>query len=96
MARDGSAADRHDRCKEAAMSARKNERADDSELALRIERGEVVCTRRGIVDIEDCWVCRDYRGYAEGPFDSLICGASEDLVASAFWPLERGPSGQRA
>ena len=78
------------------MSARKDARTDDSERALRIERGEVVCPRRGIVDIEDCWVCRDYRGYAEGPFDSLICGVSDDLVASAFWPLERGPADQRA
>jgi hypothetical protein len=96
MARDGRTAQPHDRAKEAAMSARDTGRTDPAERALRIERGEVVCPRWGIVDIEVCWVCRDYGGLAEGWHESLICGASEDLVASAFWPLERGPSNQRA
>ena len=82
--------------KEAAMSARTTGRKDPSERALRIERGEVVCPRRGIVDIEACWVCPEYRGLADGRVESLVCGLSDDSIAGAFWPLERGPSSQRA
>jgi hypothetical protein len=78
------------------MSARRTGLRDPSERALRVDRGQVVCPRRGTVDIEDCWVCREYRGLADGQVESLICGLSEDSVASAFWTLEQGASGQRA
>jgi hypothetical protein len=77
------------------MSARTTGRKGRSELALRIEGGKVSCPRRGIIDIEDCWVCREYGGLADGRVESLVCGLSEDVIAGAFWPLERGPSSQR-
>ena len=48
------------------MSARTTGRKGRSELALRIEGGKVSCPRRGIIDIEDCWVCREYGGLADG------------------------------
>lgn len=78
------------------MSARTIGRNDHQERALRIERGEVVCPRRGLVDIEDCWDCGEYRGLADGRTESLVCGLSEESLASALWTLEGGTSSQRA
>jgi hypothetical protein len=61
------------------------------ERALRIEAGEVVCPRRGIVDIEDCWVCPQYRGLSQGHTESMMCGLSEESLASALWALDHAP-----
>ena len=65
MARVRPPIERHDRSKEAAMGARPidAEGSGPPERALRVERGEVMCPRRGPVDIERCWVCREYRGH---------------------------------
>jgi hypothetical protein len=38
---------------------------------LAIEAGQVVCPRRGILDIEQCWTCREFGGQAGG--DILVC-----------------------
>jgi hypothetical protein len=65
------------------------ERAESFERALRVERGRVMCPRRGAIDIERCWVCREYQGMSEGHVESLICGLSEDAVASGLWAAER-------
>jgi hypothetical protein len=40
---------------------------------LIVEAGQVVCPRRGIVDIEQCWACPAYRGAAPGVADGLVC-----------------------
>lgn len=66
-------------------------RRDLSERALRVEAGQVVCPRRGIVDIEDCWICPEYRGLSDGQVESLICGVSNEWLASAIWALDREP-----
>jgi hypothetical protein len=66
-----------------------------SEHALRIEAGQVVCPRRGILDIEGCWMCPDYRGMSEGRFESVICGLSEESLASAVWALDHAQVADR-
>ena len=50
---------------------RKHPRANERILA--VEAGQVVCPRRGIVDIEQCWVCPAHRGGAPGVADGLLC-----------------------
>jgi hypothetical protein len=44
-----------------------------NERILAVEAGEVMCPRRGIVDIEDCWVCPAYRGLTGGQVEGLAC-----------------------
>jgi hypothetical protein len=49
-------------------------RADRDERVLAVEAGRVICPRRGSVDIERCWTCRDYRGLTTGRIEGLRCG----------------------
>ena len=69
---------------------------DRYERPLRVQFGQVSCPRRGLVDVADCWVCPEYRGMADGRVESLMCGLTDDSVASAFWALDwDGPAGGR-
>ena len=49
------------------------ERSDDRVLV--VEAGQVVCPRKGIVDMERCWVCPAYDGLSTGRFEGVICKA---------------------
>lgn len=74
------------------MSAhRYGRRRDPSERAIPIEAGQVICPRKGILDIEACWVCPEYRGLSDGHVESLICGLSEESLASVVWAIDRPP-----
>ena len=74
------------------MNARiRDGRRDASERSLCVEAGQVACPRRGIVDIEDCWICPDYRGLADGHVESLVCAVSNEWVAGAIWALDHEP-----
>lgn len=78
------------------MSARTNRRRlDPAEQALRVEAGQVVCPRRGVVDIEACWICPDYRGLTDGRWESVVCGLSEESLASAVWALDHDRRAER-
>jgi hypothetical protein len=68
-------------------------RARSHERRLRIEAGQVVCPRRGIADIEACWSCPQYRGLSEARSEYLVCGLSEESLASAVWALDHGVLG---
>lgn len=58
------------------------------ERVLAIEAGQVVCPRRGIVDLERCWVCPAYRGLTTGRREGLICGTEPVFMPVAGpWPL---------
>jgi hypothetical protein len=58
------------------------------ERALAIEAGQVVCPRRGIVDLEMCWVCPAYRGLSTGPREGLICDTEPVFLSIAtLWPV---------
>ena len=52
-----------------------------------------MCPRRGSVDIQECWVCREYRGMSDGHVESLICGLSDEAVESGLWALDHGAAG---
>jgi len=68
------------------------ERTRSSERVLRVERGRVMCPRCGPVDIDRCWVCREYQGMTEGSVESVVCGLSEDAVASGLWAVDHEDS----
>ena len=51
---------------------------------LAIEAGQVVCHRRGIVDIEECWSCSAYRGLSSGRIEGLICRADTFALPQAI------------
>lgn len=79
------------------MSARTNPwRLASTERALRVEAGQVVCPRRGLVDIEACWTCRDYRGLTDGRSESVVCGLTDEALASAVWALDHGRRPERS
>ena len=42
---------------------------------LEVEAGQVVCPRRGIVDMERCWACPAYEGLSTGWIEGVICTA---------------------
>jgi hypothetical protein len=43
-----------------------------NQRVLAVEGGQVLCPRRGVVDIEGCWVCPAYQGMS-GPMDTVVC-----------------------
>jgi hypothetical protein len=56
---------------------------------LAIEVGQVVCPRRGPLDIEQCWTCRDFGGQtADG--ETLVCGWSRLWTLRSRWTTTRG------
>ncbi|MFL5686871.1 MAG: hypothetical protein ACJ77D_12525 [Chloroflexota bacterium] len=76
------------------------EGSDPPERALPVEHGQVMCPRRGAVDIERCWACREYRGMADAHVEWLVCALTDDDIASGFWAIEqdrsRSPGGGHA
>jgi hypothetical protein len=55
---------------------------------LAVEGGQVICPRRGIVDLELCWGCPAYRGLSTGHREGVICGTeSVFLSIAARWPV---------
>jgi hypothetical protein len=42
-------------------------------LTLAVEAGQVVCPRRGILDTEHCFACRDFRGALPDDPDTVVC-----------------------
>lgn len=62
-----------------------------NERSLRVEEGQVVCPRGGVVGIEECWACPDYRGLGTGRVETLMCGMSTSSLATALWVLDREP-----
>jgi hypothetical protein len=76
--------------KENAMKSFRPYRIPPSrERVLAVEAGQVVCPRRGTVDLERCWVCPAYRGLTTGRREGVMCGTEPDflLPLAARWPL---------
>ncbi len=42
-------------------------------LTLATEAGQVVCPRRGVIDIEHCFACSSFRGPAADDPDTIVC-----------------------
>jgi hypothetical protein len=58
------------------------------ERVLAVEDGQVVCPRRGIVDLELCWNCPAYRGLTTGMREGVICGTEPVFMSiAARWPV---------
>ena len=66
-------------------------RTDRHEHTLAVENGQVVCPRRGVVDIERCWACPAYRGLSTGPIEMVVCGAT---FGPAWADLQRRDPGR--
>ena len=63
------------------------------ERVLAVEEGQVVCPRRGIVDLELCWTCPAYQGLTTGSREGVLCGMeAAHMSIAARWPAGRmGP-----
>ena len=44
-----------------------------NQRVLAVEDGQVLCPRRGVADIEGCWVCPAYLGMSGETMDGVIC-----------------------
>jgi hypothetical protein len=53
------------------------------ERVLAVDDGQVVCPRRGIVDLSLCWGCPAYRGLTTGPREGVICGTEPVFLSTA-------------
>ena len=59
------------------------------ERALAVEEGQVVCPRRGVIDLETCFACSQFRGFQEGITEDLVCGYELVLgIADFSWAME--------
>jgi hypothetical protein len=62
------------------METHRNRRPPPThERILAIEEGRVMCPRRGIVDLEDCWTCPAYRGMS-GWIEGLVCSTAPVIL----------------
>jgi len=63
------------------------------ERVLAVEEGQVVCPRRGIVDLELCWTCPAYQGLTTTAREGVICATEPAFMSiAARWPAGRmGP-----
>ena len=66
------------------------QRKTTDQRVLTSEAGQVVCPNRGVMDVEDCWVCPAYRGLSTGPTEGLVC--SPDRIASLHSSLDAYPA----
>jgi hypothetical protein len=55
-------------------SSRRSRPTNRDERLLRVEAGRVACPRRGVIDLELCFVCPHFSGFQEGITDDLVCG----------------------
>jgi hypothetical protein len=59
------------------------------ERVLAVEEGQVVCPRRGVIDIETCFACPRFRGFQEGITEDLVCGYESVLgIADFSWAMD--------
>jgi hypothetical protein len=58
------------------MKLYRRTRSRSHERTLVVEAGQVVCPRRGLIDIELCWACPAYDGLSTGRFEGVVCRSS--------------------
>lgn len=54
------------------------------EQVLVVEEGQVVCPRRGVVDLELCFPCPRFLGFHQGITEGLVCGYESVLGIPDF------------
>ena len=59
-------------------------------LTLATEAGQVVCPRRGIIDLEHCFSCSSFRGSATIDPETIVCSPAV-LPPGAFVPTGMVP-----
>jgi hypothetical protein len=42
-------------------------------LTLGVEAGQVVCPRRGVTDVEQCFACTAFRGSQTNASETIVC-----------------------
>ena len=57
-------------------------RTNSDQRCFAIEAGQVVCPHRGVVDVEDCWICPAYRGLSSGPSEGLLCAPERTILSN--------------
>lgn len=65
-------------------SAGRFQHREPREQVLAVEVGQIVCPRRGIVDLELCFVCSRFRGFQEGSPEGLVCAYESVLGIPDF------------
>jgi hypothetical protein len=55
------------------MNVRRDSRSRSRTRILSVEAGQVVCPRRGLVDIELCWTCPAYDGWRFADGEAVAC-----------------------
>jgi hypothetical protein len=55
------------------MNVRRHSRSQTRARILSVEAGQVVCPRRGLVDIETCWTCPAYDGWRFADGEAVAC-----------------------
>ena len=58
-----------------------------NERVLAVEAGQVICPRRGFVDIETCWRCTSYQGLSTEHFEGVVCTAISGFPIDDIPPL---------
>lgn len=56
---------------------------------LPVESGQVVCPRRGVVDLERCWTCSAYAGLSTTRLEGVICRADLGDLTVGILPFVR-------
>ncbi len=51
------------------------------ERLLAVEHGQVMCPRRGLVDLEACWACPAYRGLSTTRVEGVLCAPGSTLLS---------------
>jgi hypothetical protein len=72
------------------MKLRRRSERTSPRITLAVEAGQVVCPRRGIVDVERCWVCPAYDGLSTGHIEGVICRAEAVGLPSSVPPTAPG------
>lgn len=70
-------------------SGRRTRLRNSHEHALIVDEGQVACPRRGIIDLELCFLCSRFRGFQEGITERLVCGYESVLGIPDFsWGMD--------
>ena len=51
-------------------------RSRTHDRTLVVEAGQVVCPRRGLIDVELCWACPAYDGLSTRRYEGVVCRSS--------------------
>jgi len=71
------------------MKTNRTPRDPSRDRVLPVEAGQVVCPRRGIVDLERCWTCSAYVGLSTTRMEGVICRADLGDLTAGILPFAR-------